>query len=173
MDGAMQVPTRHSEQEARAKRQQDDYLTAEKIDRLRRELDELKQRVLPEHAAEARRTAEMGDRSDNAAYSAAKALLTRTNNRIAAIEERLKRAIVIERGADACGRIRIGSLVTLSVDGDERTYEILGSQETSPSRGRISHRSPLGSALIGKAVGDDVRVTVGGRTRKYRVVRVE
>ncbi|MFH1430125.1 MAG: GreA/GreB family elongation factor [Candidatus Uhrbacteria bacterium] len=168
----MQIPRRKSEQESRAKRTTDHYLTPEAVERLRRTLDDLVHRQRPLAAEETRRMADMGDRSENAGYTSAKAMLTRINNRIVSIEERLKHAIVIERGADRDGCVRIGSMVVVSIDGRERTFEVLGSQEVSPGRGRISYRSPLGAALIGHRVGDCVTITVSEKEKMYRIVRI-
>lgn len=168
----MRVPQRRSEQESRMRRQSDYLLTPEAIERLHRDLADLRLRQRPQAAAEMRRTAEMGDLSDNAGYSTAKAQLTRINNRILANEERLKRAVPIERGTGSSGRIRIGSTVVVARNDREQTFEILGSQESSPGRGRISYCSPLGAALMGHRTGDDVAAIVNGREITYRIIRV-
>ncbi|MBI4142399.1 GreA/GreB family elongation factor [Candidatus Uhrbacteria bacterium] len=154
------------------RRHTDEYLTPEAIGRLRRDLKDLRTRQRPLAAAEMRRTAEMGDLSENAGYSAAKAQLMRINHRILSIEERLKCAVPIARGSGPSGRIRIGSTVVVSRDGREQTFDILGSQESNPTRGRISHRSPLGTALLGHHTGDDVTAVVNGRDITYRIIRV-
>lgn len=116
---------------------------------------------------------EMGDLSENAGYQTAKAQLTRVNFRILEIEEELKHAVVITRGASTGGRVRIGSTVTVRTGNRELTFEILGSREAHPSRGRISHNSPLGSALMDHMVGDRVTVTVNGKTTAYTIVDVQ
>ncbi|MDO8425272.1 MAG: transcription elongation factor GreA [bacterium] len=169
----MQVPKRRAEEERRARRQVDYLLTAEAVARLRRTLETLKH----EHRAaadEAHRCAEMGDRSDNAAYTAAKAHLNRINGRILSLEDRLSRAVIIERGSGIGGTVRIGATVTVATaDGRERTFVIVGAQEANPSRGCISHHSPVGTALLGRREGDEVQVVVGGKQLQYRIVRVQ
>lgn len=163
----MRVPTRRSEVLAKSKQQNDHYLTPEKIERMKREIITLtKER--PALALEMQRTAEEGDFSENAGYQAAKAALRRLNSRIDALNERLRYAIPIQAGVDASGRIRIGCTVIVEMNGKQMTFEIVGSQETSPSRGRISHVSPLGAALLDKKVGDEVTVN----TFLYRVIAV-
>ena len=166
----MQIPQRRSEQESRMKKQHDHYLTADAVGKLRRELVNLTERQRPRVAEEVHRTAEMGDRSENAAYQAARAQLTRINFRILEIEDQLKNAVVIEHRTT--GRVEIGATVIVECDGTEHTYVILGSQETNPGRGKISHRSPLGTALMGHKAGDEVTMTVRGKVKVYRIVRV-
>lgn len=169
----MQVPKRRSEQERLARQSWDRHLTSAAIAGLRRELEDLKDRQRPRLAEETQRMREMGDLSENAGYQTAKAQLTRVNFRILEIEDALKYAIVIERGTGGGGRIRIGSIVTIRSGDRTQTFEILGSQESDPSRGRISHASPIGQALLGHVMGDAVEVVVRGKSTAYTVVRVE
>lgn len=126
----------------------------------------------PAAAEEVARTAAMGDLSENAAYTAAKYHLRRLNDRITTIEEKLKFAIVINEGTDSSGKIRIGSTVTVEVNGKQMTFEILGSHETNPSRGRISYLSPIGAALIDHVAGDVVTVKINDRAVVYRILEV-
>ncbi|MDO8599764.1 MAG: transcription elongation factor GreA [bacterium] len=168
----MQVPKRRSEQERRAREHVDHHLTREAIEQLQRERARLIAHV-PKLADETQRMREMGDLSENAGYQTAKAQLTRANFRILEIEEQLKYAVPIARGVSSSGRVQIGSTVTIARDGVERTYEILGSEEVNPSRGRISHHSPLGVALMGRKVGDAVTVTVNGKTTTYTILAVQ
>ena len=166
----MQIPRRKSE-ELRQRDEGPIYLTEQGIKRLKGELEHLK-RVLPERIQETARTAAFGDRSDNAEYKAAKSLLRGTHYRILTVEEQLKRAVVIKRGGTASGLIRLGSAVVLESNGIRKEYEILGSQETDPGRGRISHVSPLGAALMNRKKGDTVSVTTRSGTREYRILEI-
>lgn len=148
---------------------EDHHLTPSTIEQLKRQLEDLEKRQRPEGVSEVRRLAEMGDFSENAGYQIAKATLRRINGRIETLKERIKTAVPIISGPNADGRVHIGSTVVLEKDGQQLTFEILGSQETSPSRGRISHHSPLGAALIGCKVGEVV--TVASST--YRLVQIK
>ncbi|MDO8462800.1 MAG: GreA/GreB family elongation factor [bacterium] len=168
----MRVPQRKSEAERRSRERRDYVITAEKAARLRRELEDLRTRKLREAADEANRMAEMGDRSENVGYTVAKAELTRIQNRILSLQHRLDHAIIIEDQPMVRGRVSIGSTVTIERDGVPRTYTILGSSETNPGRGRISYSSPLGAALLGRAAGDEVSVTINGTVKHYRIVAV-
>ncbi|MEK9130568.1 MAG: GreA/GreB family elongation factor [Patescibacteria group bacterium] len=165
----MRLPTRKKELDRAAMAEPEDHhLTPSTIDRLKRELVDLETRQRPEGVSEVRRLAEMGDFSENAGYQIAKATLRRINNRIETLKERIKTAVPIASGPDTEGRARIGSTVVLEKNGQRLTFEILGSQETSPSRGRISYHSPLGAALIGCQVGDVVTVT----NATYRLLKI-
>jgi len=167
----MQLPKRKSEQN----RQQDDdlHLTPRRIRELREELQKLEKHIRPKVVEELTRAREMGDLSENAAYSYAKGRLAGIDRRIFEINDRIRNAVTIEGGADSEGRIRIGATVTVEVGGRRRSFEITGSQETDPGSGRISHRSPVGSALLGHAVGETVTVKISDREVGYLIVAVE
>lgn len=168
----MQLPKRKSEILAQSKREQvDAYLTQDKIDRLQHELVDIQKRQQPEALEELKRTQEMGDLSENAAYQEAKWTLRRLNARILSIQERLKHAIVIQKVDD--GTVQIGSTVVVSIDGIQRTFEIVGEQETDPTRGRISFKSPIGKELIGHREGEVMHPKLGEKIVEIGIVKVE
>lgn len=156
------------------------YLTPEGVKRLTARLARLKQ-SLPVAIAETSRTSAYGDRSDNAEYKEAKGILRRTHGQIFNIEDQLKRVVLIPSGTGAAGIIQLGSTVIVEIKKDggasgaavRKTFRILGSSETDPGRGRISHTSPLGAALLGHAAGDMVVVQAPGGTQKYKVIGVK
>ncbi len=125
---------------------------------------------LPELIEEARRTAAYGDRSENAEYKEAKASLRRANFQIIALEHQIRRAAVIRRKTGLSRRVELGSTVELEADGKRLIFEILGPHETDPARGRISYKSPLGSALMGRRKGDAVTVQAGTGGTTYRII---
>ncbi len=168
----MQVPKRRGEEEARLKRVHDDYLTPEKIAAMRRQLERLRKTERPAAILETQRLAEMGDFSENVGYQIAKANLRRMNGKIMTLEERLKTAIPIERGTSEDGVVRIGSTVTLVEEGIQKVFEILGSSETDPTHGCISHLSPLGRALLGHRDGDEVALSTLAGEKIYHLVTV-
>lgn len=127
-------------------------LTPEALERLKRTLERLQTRERPKIVEDLSHALTLGDFSENAEYQDAKARLSRIDGRIFGLQERIRNAVVIRPGpADTVG---IGSTVELSLAGKEKTYRIVGSQESDPSRGNISYHSPLGAALIGKRAGD-------------------
>ena len=148
------------------------HLTADGIRRLEEKLARLKA-ALPERIGETARTAAFGDRSDNAEYAQAKGTLRRTHAQIFVIEDQLRRAVKISTGKNASGTVRLGSTVVLeSRDGSRSTYQILGSHETKPERGRISNQSPLGAALMHHMAGDVITITTPGGTHTHRILKV-
>ncbi len=114
-----------------------------------------------------------GDLSENAEYQDARARLSRIDGRIFGLKERIKNAIPIEEGVGASGRVRIGSTVVLRAAGQEKTFQILGSHESNPARGRISHLSPLGAALLDHAVGENVTITTPQGETTYEILEVK
>jgi transcription elongation factor GreA len=167
----MQIPKRRG-QGVNKFGQRDEHLTADAVARLKRTLERLEREERPRAVDELSRTREMGDLSENAGYQEAKGLVARLDGRIFSLKDRIKNAIIIESGADSQGRARIGATVTVRVRGKERMYEIVGSQETNPSGGRISHRSPLGSSLIGRAAGERVTIASAAGEIEYEILEV-
>jgi len=149
-------------------------LTQKGIDALHEKLAYLK-RVLPERIAETQRTAAYGDRSDSAEYKEAKGILRATHRQIFSIEDQLKRVVLIELGPDASGTVQLGSTVVIEEqsNGDKKTFQILGPQETNPGNGRISHKSPLGAALIGRKKGETVLIETANGPRKYLILNIK
>lgn len=150
------------------------HITKEGLERLHDQLASLKEKM-PELAAEAQRTAAYGDRSDNAEYKEAKSTLRRAQGRIFGLEDQIRRAVVIEPGRNISGAIQLGSTVVLETGGVQKTFRILGPNETDPERGRISYKSPLGAALINKREGDTVTInppTGGGSPKEYRILEI-
>lgn len=169
----MQIPKRQSEILRNANKKTDQYLTSSAIARLKEELYDLEKNKRPKTIKEMQFAAEDGDFSENAPYQDAKHRLRRINTRILSLNERIKHAILIEPGADPSGRIRIGSTVVLKINSKQITYQILGSQETNPSRGRISYLSPLGSALLNHTAGEDVSIKTDNKDEVYHIVEVK
>jgi transcription elongation factor GreA len=165
----MRLPNRPKEEMKRALRTEDHFLTKEKIEKMRREIERLEQVERPQALIDQRTAQEMGDLSENFGYQEAKARVRRIDSRVLTLKERIKSAIVIEEGPDASGKIRIGATVTLTSGGRDVTYQILGSHESNPFRGFISHLSPLGSALIGKTIGESVTIDSPSGPKTYEV----
>jgi len=165
----MRVPTRKSGQYTNVK--PDPYITEEKYKELKNKLAKLKA-CQPQAIIDVKRLASDGDFSENAAYQIAKGRLRGINQRMFEIEDHLKRAIIIKNQGGE-GKIQLGNKVTVEVKGKTRTYLILGSSETNPNAGVISHNSPIGSALIGHKSGECVKVQLKDREVEYRIIKIE
>ena len=116
-----------------------------------------------------------GDLSENSEYDEAKNEQARVATRIAELEELITHAEIIDESEMRADVINLGStVVAYDYDMEEEVeYSILGTNESDPMRGRISDRSPIGSAMIGKVVGDIVNVTTPGGELKFKILSVE
>ncbi|MDP3729765.1 MAG: GreA/GreB family elongation factor [bacterium] len=147
------------------------YLTPEGLEHLHERLIRLK-KALPDYIEETRRTAAYGDRSDNAEYKEAKSILRRTHRQILSIEDRIKRVVTIVSDKNKKGVVQLGSTVLLESKGMQSTFRILGPHETDPAKGRISHQSPLGAALMNHTEGDIVTIQTPHGTKEYRIIKI-
>ena len=148
------------------------HLTADGIARLQSELTILTTQKRPEVIGRIRSAKELGDLKENADYTAAREEQSFLEGRIQAIEAQLRDAVVIQAPA-AGSRVGLGSIVTVETEGDEMRIEIVGTQESSPKDGRISGSSPVGRALLGGAVGDEVVVQSPSGAIGYRIVKID
>lgn len=115
-----------------------------------------------------------GDLSENAEYHAAKERQGQVEAMISDIEDRVSRAQIIDPASLSGDRIVFGATVTVLDDNDKpQRYQIVGQTEADAKQGRISYDSPLGRALIGRQVGEDVEVTVPSGDRCYQVEKIE
>lgn len=149
----------------------DPFITQEKLEELTRKLKRLYD-TRPQLAKEVGRLAELGDFSENVEYQLAKGKLRGVNQRILIIENQLKQAEVISTNPDS-NTIELGDTVTVETNGSKKIYQILGSSETNPNKGIISHNSPMGSALVGKKVGETITVEIGKKKIEYTIVKKE
>ena len=115
-----------------------------------------------------------GDLSENAEYHAAKERQGQVEAQIADIEDRLSRAMVIDPKTLSGDKVVFGATVHL-LDEDDKpvTYQIVGQTEADARVGRISYNSPLGRALIGRTIGEEVEVTTPSGDRYYSIEKVE
>ena len=115
-----------------------------------------------------------GDLSENAEYHAAKERQGQIEAMLADLEDRLSRALIIDPTTLSGDKVVFGATVTL-VDEDDKEvrYQLVGQQEADAKFGRISYNSPLGRALIGREVGDEVEVTTPAGDRYYEVAKIE
>ncbi|HYW17567.1 MAG TPA: transcription elongation factor GreA [Allosphingosinicella sp.] len=115
-----------------------------------------------------------GDLSENAEYHAAKERQGQVEAQIADIDDRLSRAMVIDPKTLSGDKVVFGATVHL-LDEDDKpvTYQIVGQTEADARIGRISYNSPLGRALIGRTIGEEVEVTTPSGDRYYSIEKVE
>lgn len=135
------------------------YLTPEGLKSLQEELDHLQRVRRSEVAARIHKANETGGTVDNAEYDEAKNEQAFVEGRIRELENLLSNAVVAPDVEDAGQGVGFGSSVTVVTDGGrKRSYTVVGSAEASPLEGKISNESPVGKALLGRKVGDEVKV---------------
>lgn len=150
------------------------YLTLEGEKELRKELEHLTGTVRLEIAKRLKAAIEMGDLSENAEYIATKEEQGFIEGRIQEIEYYLRNAEIIAEGNGGYDEVRVGAKITIKEeDFPEEIYHLVGSQEADPGNGRISNESPIGQALLGKKVGDDVKVETPGGILVFKIIKIE
>lgn len=150
------------------------YLTAEGAEELRRELDQLKNVRRPELAIKLKEAVAMGDLKENADYHDTREKIGLVDGQIMRLEAILRDAVIIENDGST-DEVRIGSTVTirdLETDEDE-TYLIVGAAEANPREGKISQKSPIGAALVGRKKGAKVKVNTPGGKMQFKIIKIE
>lgn len=151
------------------------YMTAEGLQKIKEELVYLttvRRREVAQMIAEAKAE---GDISENAGYDEAKTAQGFLEGKIRDLEAVVKNAVVIDESEAPRHAVAIGRTINVREVGsdDEEVYTIVGSKEADPANGRISNESPMGKALLGKAVGDVVKVTTpGGGEIEFEILGV-
>ncbi len=147
------------------------YLTKEGIIELEKELEGLVSQRGP--IAERIKTArEFGDLSENAEYSSARQEQELVESRIAEIENILQNVEIIKK-PKGDSKVQLGSSVTLK-DSKSRSknFQVVGTIESDPLNGKISDESPIGKALLGKSVGDEVEIKTPNETSIYKITNI-
>jgi len=150
------------------------YITEEGMRTLREELEHLRTEGREQVAQRIGDAKADGDISENAGYDEAKNQQAFLEGRIMELEQRLKRAVVIQNHDTPADRVDLGRSVTIREVGfdDQETYLVVGSAEANPSNGRISNESPMGKSLMGKQIGDHVLVTTPSGELEFEIVLV-
>lgn len=153
---------------------QDIIMTVEGLSKLEAELEELKVVRRKEVAEKIKQALAFGDLSENSEYDEAKNEQAQVETRIVQIEKMLKTAKVIDDEDIDTKTVNIGTKVkVLDVEFDEEEeYTIVGPTEADPAKNRLSYQSPVGQALLGKSVGDEVDVEVPAGTMKFKVLAI-
>ncbi|HAX24998.1 MAG TPA: transcription elongation factor GreA [Thermomicrobiales bacterium] len=148
-------------------------VTSDGLAQLKAEYQELITVKRPEVIRAIAAAREEGDLRENGGYHAARHDQTLIEGRIKQLEQMLKRVEIIdEEAASTASTVRLGSTVTIDIDGDEETYTIVGAVEANPTEGRISNESPVGKALIGHGVGQAVVIHTPHAILKARILAI-
>ncbi|MDR3581870.1 MAG: transcription elongation factor GreA [Candidatus Pacebacteria bacterium] len=149
-----------------------EYLTKERLEEFKKELEYLKNEKRNEVAQRLRQAKEYGDLSENSEYAEAREEQGNVEGRIFELEDLLKNAVTIEKtGTHAV--VQVGSTVTIKKGAKTSIYTIVGMYEAKPEDGKISDDSPLGKAFMKHKEGDMVEVTTPVGAVKYEILKVE
>lgn len=142
---------------------------------IQEELEYLKTVRRKELAEEIKEARSHGDLSENSEYDEAKNTQGLVENRITELEQMVKNAIVIDESELSVDNVSVGTHVTIQMEGEDEAeeYDIVGRTEADPMNGKISDESPVGHALLGKAVGEKAEVLLPtGMTVVYEVLNI-
>ena len=148
------------------------WLTEREVEKRRQKLDYLKGERRLEIAEMLKIARGFGDLSENAEYDAAKNEQAKNEYDIAVLEDELQHVHIIDETTLASGGVNIGTTVTVrnAKNGFETTYQIVGTTEADPRKGKISNESPIGAALIGHKAGEKVDVHTPGGLLELEIV---
>ena len=148
-------------------------ITKEGLEKMQKELEDLRTTKRAEVAQRLKEAIAMGDISENSEYDEAKNAQAFLEGRIVQLEQQIRTAQIIVKGKK--NRIDVGSTVTIE-DMEEyvkETVTIVGSAESNPFEGRISNESPVGRALVGAKAGDIVEADAPNSVIKYKVISID
>ena len=148
------------------------YVTKERLEELKTELERLKKDERNEIAERLKRAKEYGDLSENSEYTAAKDEQTRLESQIIELENILRNSEIIKKtgGKEI---VQIGSTIEIKRKDKIFKYTIVGSQEANPESNLISNESPLGGAFLDRKAGDIVKIETPGGTVEYKIIKIE
>jgi transcription elongation factor GreA len=146
------------------------YLTAEGLEKLKKELDYLKNVKRKEISEQISFSASFGDLKENAAYDTAKEEQGFIEGRIAELEQVLNQAKILKK--NGAGTIQLGSIVLVSSHDKKEKFQIVEPEEADIDKGKISYKSPLGEVLFGKRSGDKVEIEAPDGKIGYQIVEV-
>jgi len=149
------------------------HLTAEGLDALRNELEELTTLRRPEVIARIKAARELGDLRENADYESARKEQSFLEGRVQQLQQMIKFAVIIEHGAESGAEVTLGATVVVETDRHgQETFTIVGSAEADAAAGKISYTSPIGRALMGRRPGETIRVHIPSGTLDFKVTEV-
>ncbi len=150
------------------------YLTSEGLDRITQELEYLKGPAREQLSQRLRSAIQMGDLSENADYISAKEEQGFMEGRIQELEQIVRNVVIIDQLDKTTDVVTIGSRITIQeLNFSPETFQLVGPKEADPRNDRISHESPIGKALIGHRVGDEVVADTPSGQICFKIINIE
>lgn len=149
------------------------YLTQEGYQSIWEELETLKNKTRPKVVERLALARSQGDLSENAEYAAARDDLAFVDGRIEELEEIIRHASLVKQNNGPKEIVGLGCKVTVKGENGENVYHIVGEWEANPAQKKVSHTSPLGQALLGRKVGDEVEFEAPAGKVVFSIVKIE
>ena len=149
------------------------YFTAEGLKDLQIELEELRNKKIPDIANLIDEAKQQGDLSENAEYHQAKEEMAWAQGRLQEVQYLLNHAEVVDSAQKNHGIIMVGSTIMVKNGVATKSYTIVGPHEASPLQGKISNESPLGESFLGHKVGDKVALNTPAGKQTYEVLEIK
>src|SRR3989339_984378 len=147
-------------------------LTQKGFDDLKIEHEDLLKNKKPKAIERLSKARSMGDLSENSEYTAAKEELAFVEGRVREIEEILDNANIVENN-QAGDQVQVGSSVTVEVNGNTESFQIVGEFEADPMNKKLSQNSPIGQALISRKIGEIVEVNIPAGKIQYKIIEIK
>lgn len=149
-------------------------MSIERLEELKEQLHYLQTVREKEVADQIREARSFGDLSENSEYDEAKTEQGKLYSKIAETKDLIENAEIVEK-SDSTEHVGIGSIVTVRdvSNGVDEIYQIVGSQEANPMKGKISDDSPFGRGLYGHSVGEIVDIEAPSETLKFEIIKIE
>ncbi len=148
------------------------YISKEGLEELKKEREKRAKITRFEIADQIAAAKELGDLSENFEYHDAKERQALNEARILQLEAMIMDAQIVEKKEGAT-EVTLGATFVAELNGEEKTFSIVGSNEADPMAGKISNESPIGRAFLGKAVGETVEIEVPSGTMAYTIKSIE
>ena len=149
------------------------YLTKEGFEKVSKEVDELKNVKRPAVVERLSLARLQGDLSENNEYASAKEELAFIDGRIEELEDVLQKVCIMAEKNGKIECVGLGCKVTVKVQENESVYHIVGEWEADPGQKKVSHSSPLGQALLGKRVGEEVEFEAPAGRILFKIIKIE
>lgn len=148
------------------------YLSQSALDELKAELQERKTTMRKELAEQIGAAKELGDLSENFEYHDAKERQGQNESRILELEDVMRNVVIVDAKSGE-STIRLGTSFKAHINGQEKSFMIVGATESDPMAGKISNESPIGNAFMGLGVGDVAKVETPAGIMEYKVISIE
>ncbi len=148
------------------------YISIDSFNKLKKELEDLKNIRIPEIANRIDEAKQQGDLSENAEYHQAKEDMAWAQGRSIELDQLLNNAEIIAEPTNT-GVVTVGQTIIIESNGKSKEFTIVGPQEANPLEGRISNESPLGEAFLGHKANDEIEVKTPAGTQRYKIISIK